>query len=120
VLTRSVLGDTQAQLYDVLGELADEVPATAFFAVPRGDEVVTVVVEPDRDRGRLPPVGTRPDGPRRLRAGHPLARPATRERTAGGWMGPGDGIRAHRRRTADGVRRTAARLTQPAHKVWEM
>lgn len=50
VLTRSVLGETQAQLHDVLGELANTVCATAFFAVPRGGEVVTLVtVEPDRD-----------------------------------------------------------------------
>ncbi|GAB2993382.1 transcriptional regulator [Amycolatopsis acidiphila] len=51
VLTRSLLGETQAQLHDVLGELANTVCATAFFAVPRGDQVVTLVtVEPDRDR----------------------------------------------------------------------
>ncbi|TNC22706.1 IclR family transcriptional regulator [Amycolatopsis alkalitolerans] len=51
VLSRSVLGETQAQLHDVLGELANSLPATAFFAVPRGGQVVTLVtVEPDRDR----------------------------------------------------------------------
>ncbi|GAA4667380.1 hypothetical protein GCM10023214_71630 [Amycolatopsis dongchuanensis] len=51
VLTRSVLGETQAQLHDVLAELANSVGATAFFAVPRAGQVVTLVtVEPDRDR----------------------------------------------------------------------
>ena len=49
VLSRSVLGGTQAQLHDVLAELANAVCATAFFAVPRGDEVVTLVTaEPGR------------------------------------------------------------------------
>lgn len=53
VLSRSVLGDTQAHLHEVLGELANNVSATAFFAVPRGGEVVTLVtVEPGRDRAR--------------------------------------------------------------------
>ncbi|HVV13881.1 IclR family transcriptional regulator [Amycolatopsis sp.] len=54
VLTRTVLGDAQAQMHDVLGELANSVAATAFFAVPRGGQVVTVVtVEPDRDRAHV-------------------------------------------------------------------
>lgn len=51
VLTRSVLGDTQAQLQDVLAELANAVCATAFFAVPRGGQVVTLATaEPGPDR----------------------------------------------------------------------
>ncbi|GAB3584793.1 helix-turn-helix domain-containing protein [Amycolatopsis endophytica] len=49
VLSRTVLGDVQARLHEVLGELADSVGATAFFAVPRGGQVVAVVtVEPTR------------------------------------------------------------------------
>lgn len=51
VLSRTVLGDTQTRLHEVLVELANEVGATAFFAVPRNGQVVTLVTaEPDRDR----------------------------------------------------------------------
>ncbi|WP_435061994.1 IclR family transcriptional regulator [Amycolatopsis thermoflava] len=54
VLSRTVLGDAQARLHEVLGELADTVGATAFFAVPRGGQVVAVVtVEPDRRRAAV-------------------------------------------------------------------
>lgn len=51
VLSRTVLGDTQTRLHDVLAELANGIGATAFFAVPRNGQVVTLVTaEPDRDR----------------------------------------------------------------------
>ncbi|TVT46535.1 helix-turn-helix domain-containing protein [Amycolatopsis rhizosphaerae] len=54
VLSRPVLGGAQVHLHEVLGELANRVSATAFFAVPRGDEVVTLVaVEPGREHSRV-------------------------------------------------------------------
>ncbi|MEU3272560.1 helix-turn-helix domain-containing protein [Saccharomonospora sp. NPDC006951] len=54
VLSRTVLGDAQARMQDVLGELANSVSATAFFSVPQGSEVVALVtVEPSRHRAAI-------------------------------------------------------------------
>lgn len=51
VLSRTVLGEAQAELQDQLGQLANTVSATAFLAVPQGREVVALVtVEPARHR----------------------------------------------------------------------
>ncbi|EHR53348.1 transcriptional regulator [Saccharomonospora marina XMU15] len=54
VLSRTVLGDAQAELQDQLGQLANAVSATAFLAVPQGREVVALVtVEPARHRAAI-------------------------------------------------------------------
>lgn len=54
VLGRTLLGDTQAQLQETLAELANEVVATALFAVPQGNEVVALVsTAPRRQVGAI-------------------------------------------------------------------